>query len=144
MTQSYGPEARGGASSANIVFSNREIAYPFVQNPDVLIALSQEAYTRFRPQAHEQAIILIDQGLVDPFEDDQVYAIPATQLAEELGRRIVANMVMLGYFTSVTGLVSRASIEAALEALVKPKTVPLNMRALSVGIEYLEEKELVV
>ena len=82
MTQSYGPEARGGASSANVVTSDRPIAYPFVQHPEILIALSQEAYSRFRPMAVDHAQVLIDLDLVKPFEDDPVHAIPATKLAE--------------------------------------------------------------
>jgi 2-oxoglutarate ferredoxin oxidoreductase subunit gamma len=141
MTQSYGPEARGGASSVNVVFSDREIAYPFVQEPDVLVALSQEAYTKFRPQAGKGAQILIDADLVTPFEDDQVLAIPATRMAEDLGKRIVANMIMLGFFTAVTGLASRESMQQALETSVKSKTVPLNLQAFKLGYEYQGEKE---
>ena len=78
MTQAYGPEARGGASSANIVASEKPIDYPFVQHPDILIALSQEAYTRFKPQVKPEAMILIDDELVTPFEDDNPFCIPAT------------------------------------------------------------------
>ena len=141
MTQSYGPEARGGASSANVVFSETEIAYPFVQEPDVLVALSQEAYSKFRPTARQNALILIDKDLVQPDTGDRVQPIPATRLAEELGRRIVANMIMLGFFTAVSGLVSRESMQAALEASVKPKTVDLNLRAFAAGYEYAGKKE---
>jgi len=101
MTQSYGPEARGGASSANVVISDEPVDYPFVLHPDILVALSQEAYTRFRPTAKPEARVFIDQDLVIPFGNDQPYSIPATRLAEQLGRRIVANMVMLGFFTAV-------------------------------------------
>ena len=139
MTQSYGPEARGGASSANVVVSDRPIAYPFVQNADILVALSQEAYTRFRPQAKQQALILIDQDLVIPFEDDLVLAIPATRLAEEIGRRIVANMIMMGFFTAVSGLVRRECMQQALESSVKPKTVALNLQAFTAGFDYALE-----
>jgi len=141
MTQSYGPEARGGASSANVVVSDQPIAYPFVQHADILIALSQEAYTRFRPEAKQDAQILIDQDLVTPFDNDLVHAIPATQLAQELGRRIIANMIMLGFFTAVTDLVSRENMEKALEASVKPKTVALNLQAFQCGFEYAPKKE---
>ena len=144
MTQSYGPEARGGASSANVVLSDQDIAYPFVQNADILVALSQEAYTKFRPQAREDAKVLIDEDLVTPFDGDSVYAIPATRLAEELGLRIVANMIMLGFFTAVTGLVRRESMEKALESSVKPKTVSLNSQAFALGFDYVRKKEQVV
>jgi len=140
MTQAYGPEARGGASSANIVASERSIDYPFVQNPDILIALSQEAYTKFRPDAKPDALILIDDGLVHPFEDDQPYGIPATHLAEELGRRIVTNMVMLGFFTAVTKAVSREAMEEAIKSSVKEKFIELNLNAFETGFDYIKEK----
>lgn len=143
MTQSYGPEARGGASSANVVMSERSIAYPFVQNADILVALSQEAYTRFRPQAKTEAQVLIDQDLVKPHPDDRVHAIPATYLAEELGRRIVANMIMMGFFTGVTTIVSRESMEQSIKNSVKPKTVDMNLEAFQRGFEYATAKERV-
>lgn len=141
MTQSYGPEARGGASSANVVVSDREIAYPFVQNPDVLVALSQEAYNKFRPSAKSDALVLIDRDLVTPVNDITCQLIPATQIAENMGRRIVANMVMLGFFTVVSGLVSKAAMEEAIRSSVKPKTVTLNLEAFLSGYKYAPQKE---
>ncbi len=102
MTQSYGPEARGGASSVNLVVSDEPIDYPFVQQPDILVALSQEAYRLYRPTARDGAVILIEGDLVIPADGDDPYCIPATRLAEELGRRVVTNVVMLGYFTATS------------------------------------------
>jgi 2-oxoglutarate ferredoxin oxidoreductase subunit gamma len=142
MTQVYGPEARGGASSANIVVSDELIDYPFVHQPDILVAMSQEAYTKFRPTAKPQALILIDEGLVSPNPDDKVLSIPATQLAEELGRRIVANVVMLGFFTAVTELVSCEAMEKALEDTLPSKVIPLNLKAFTTGFEhYIGERK---
>jgi 2-oxoglutarate ferredoxin oxidoreductase subunit gamma len=141
MTQSYGPEARGGASSSNIVVSDEPIAYPFVQKPEILVAMSQEAYSKFRGTAAEGATILIDEDLVSPKKSDVVHAIPATRFAEDLGRRIVANVVMLGFITSVTNIAKRASLEKAIETTVKEKTIPLNMEAFSIGYEYALQKE---
>lgn len=146
MTQSHGPEARGGASSADLVVSEEPIAYPFVQQPDFLVALSQEAYTKFRPSAKQSALVLIDGDLVRPEDGDQIKAIPATRLAEDLGRRIVANVVMLGFFTAVTGLVDPKAMLRALETSVKAKTLPLNLSAFQAGFEYkpsLEEKHVI-
>jgi 2-oxoglutarate ferredoxin oxidoreductase subunit gamma len=140
MTQAYGPEARGGASSSDIVTSNEPVDYPFIQNPDVLIALSQEAYTKFRPEAKNDAAILIDEDLVTPFDDDIPHKIPATRLAEELGNRIVANMVMLGFFTAVTKIVSRPAIHEAIETSVKPKFVELNLEAFNRGYKFALER----
>jgi 2-oxoglutarate ferredoxin oxidoreductase subunit gamma len=144
MTQSYGPEARGGASSANIVVADRPIDFPFVQNADILVALSQEAYMRYRPEAKLHALVLIDDGLVSPMDDDSVLKIPSTHLAESLGRRIVANMVMLGFFAANTDLVQPDVIQEAIETSVRPKTIPLNLKAFQVGFEYTMTKEQIV
>jgi 2-oxoglutarate ferredoxin oxidoreductase subunit gamma len=105
------------------------------------VTLSQEAYTRFRPEVRPEAVLIVDAGLVTPFPDDQPLRIPATQLAEEIGRRIVANVVMLGYFTAVTGLLQRQAVEKAIETSVRPNTVALNLEAFSVGYEYASVKE---
>ena len=141
MTQAYGPEARGGASSTNIVVADRPIDYPFVHHPDILVTLSQEAYTRFRPEAKSDAVIIIDEDLVEPDPGDKHYAIPATKLAEDLGRRIVANVIMLGFFTVVTGLVKGEAMEKAIETSVLPKFVALNQKAFVTGLEYASKKE---
>jgi 2-oxoglutarate ferredoxin oxidoreductase subunit gamma len=139
MTQSYGPEARGGASSANVVLADQPIAYPFVQQPDILIALSQEAYSRFRPEAKSQAIILVDQDLVTPAGDDTAYSIPATRMAEDLGQRMVANIIMLGCLAGLTGLVCRESLEEAIRTTLKSKLVDLNLKAFVAGYAYGRE-----
>lgn len=136
MTQSYGPEARGGASSVNLVISDEPIDYPFVQHPDILVALSAEGYTHFRQTANDNALIIVESDLVNPANGDNPYCIPATRLAEELGRRVVTNVVMVGYFTAVTGLVSPEAVEKAIADSVKPKTLPLNLKAFAAGFEY--------
>ncbi|MFC2025939.1 2-oxoacid:acceptor oxidoreductase family protein [Chloroflexota bacterium] len=136
MTQSYGPEARGGASSANVIASDEPIDYPFIQRPDILVAISQEAYSKFRPTVKPDSLILIDGELIKPFDNDHPQEIPATSFAEELGRRIVTNIVMMGFFTAVTDVVSRGAMEKAIESSVKSKTVPLNMAAFAKGYEY--------
>jgi len=140
MTQAYGPEARGGASSANIVVSDETVDYPFVIKSDILVALSQEAYSKFRPAAKPDGIVLIDSDLVQPFEDNYPMGIPATRIAEELGKRIVANVVMLGFFTASTDVVDRGAVEKAIETTVKPKTLPLNLKAFEAGYQYNSSK----
>ncbi len=141
MTQAYGPEARGGASSTNIVVDDQPIDYPFIQQADILVALSQEAYTRFRQEVKSGATIIIDDGLVTPDAEDQCHAIPATELAEGLGRRVVANVIMLVFFTAVTGLVKRQAMERAIETTVRPKTLELNKKAFLTGFEYAAKIE---
>jgi 2-oxoglutarate ferredoxin oxidoreductase subunit gamma len=133
MTQSYGPEARGGASSSNIVVADRSIAYPFVQKANIFIALSQEGYSRYRDETIPEAMIFIDGGLVTPREGDQVHAIQATELAEGLGRRIVANVVMLGFLCASTTIAQREALEKAIQTTVKESVIPLNMEAFELG-----------
>ncbi len=140
MTQSYGPEARGGASSSNVVVSDGPIDYPFVLHPDVLIALSQEAYTRYRPTVREDGLVIVDEDLVHPLPDDRPYRIPATRLAEGLGRRIVANVITLGYFTAVTGWLKPDAVRKAIETSVRSKLVPLNLKAFEVGYGYADRQ----
>lgn len=141
MTQAYGPEARGGASSTNLVVADRPIDYPFVQEADILVTLSQEAYTRFRPEAKQDAIVIIEKDLVKPEPNDACLQIPATKLAEDLGRRIVANVVMLGFFTATTDLAKREAVEKAIEASVRSSVVDLNLKAFNTGFTYAPETE---
>ena len=141
MTQSYGPEARGGASSASIVVADYPIAYPFVQDADVLIALSQEGFTRYKGETKSHGLIVIDEGLVTPKAEDQVLAIPATKLAESLGRRIVTNVVILGYFCALSDVITREAMEEAIQTTVKPRTLPLNLEAFETGFEFAKVKE---
>lgn len=136
MTQSHGPEARGGASSAELVISTEPIAYPFVQQPDFLVALSQEAYTKFRPSIKPEAMILIDQDLVKPQDGDRIHAIPATRLAEDLGRRIVTNVVMLGFVTAHTDIVTPEAMIKALKDTLNSRILELNINAFKAGLEY--------
>ena len=133
MTQSYGPEARGGASSSNIVVADRSIAYPFVQKADIFVALSQEGYSRYRDETVPDARVLIDAGLVTPRAGDPVLSIPATELAEGLGQRIVANVVMLGFLCAATEVVTREAIEKAIRTTIKEKVIPLNLEAFELG-----------
>lgn len=136
MTQSHGPEARGGASSADLVVSAEPIAYPFIQAPDYLVALSQEAYTKFIRTTRPEAVVLIDEDLVSPDDGQQVFSIPATRLAEGLGRRIVANVVMLGYFTAVSKLVAPQAMRTALQTSLNSKVLPINLEAFDLGLNF--------
>jgi 2-oxoglutarate ferredoxin oxidoreductase subunit gamma len=100
MTQAFGPEARGGSSSAQVILSSDPILYPYVTQPDILVVMSQEAYTRFAPQLKPGGILITEQELVniDHMPSGiRVYGVPATRLAEELGRKMVLNIVMVGF-----------------------------------------------
>lgn len=133
MTQSYGPEARGGASSSNIVVADREIAFPFVQQADILITLSQEAYSRFREETKPGAIIMLDTSLVNPDPGDNTLGLPATEIAEQLGNRIVANVVMLGFLVGKQDWISQEALDKAIKTTLKEKTIELNLKAFAEG-----------
>ena len=124
MTQSYGPEARGGASSADVILADAPIAYPFIEQADILVALSQEAYKKYRPLAKKDALVLIDRDLVSQMKRTRSKPSRPPGWRRSLGRRIVTNIVMLGYLTAVSGLVKRENMEKALEESVKAKTFP--------------------
>ena len=140
-TQSYGPEARGGASRADVVISDGPVDYPFVTDADVLVAFFQEAYTRFRDRLKPGGMLIVDTGLVEVMEDDDVCGLSATQIAEALGSRMLANVVMLGYLIGKTGVVSRESLEQAIRTTVKEQVVELDLRALDAGIALANEDD---
>ncbi len=134
FTPSYGPEARGGAASSNVVISDEEIDYPYVTQPDILVVMSQEAYEKFAPLLKDDGLLIIDEDLVKLKNGEgKVAKIPATRIAESLGKRIVANIVMLGFFTAVTNLISYDAIKKAVLETVPAKFKELNEKALKLG-----------
>ena len=139
MTQSFGPEARGGSSSAQVILSNEPILYPYVTQPDVLVVLSQEAYTRFTPELKRGGILITEQDLV-PVDrippGERVFGVPATRLAEELGRKVVLNVVMVGFFGAVTKLLDAEALRKAVADSVPPALQKLNLEAFDKGYEF--------
>lgn len=145
MTQSFGPEARGGSSSAQVVLSDAPILYPYITRPDILIVMSQEAYTRFSPELKPGGILIIEQEMVRVDQvptDAHVFAVPATRLAEELGRRVVLNIVMTGFFCAVTGLLEREAVRKAVADSVPPAMQKLDLEAFDKGYAYGLERKL--
>jgi len=139
MTQAFGPEARGGSSSAQVILSREPILYPYVTQPDVLVVMSQEAYTRFSPQLKPGGILIMERDLVhvDKLPTGvRVYGIPATRLAEELGRKMVLNIVMVGFFGAIAGLLEPDALRNAVADSVPPAFRDLNLRAFDKGFEY--------
>ncbi len=140
MTQSFGPEARGGACSAQVILSDTPVLYPYVTHPDILVIMSQEAYTLFSPQINKKnGILVIEEDLVRIGElppGVRVYSIPATRFAEELGKRMVLNIVMVGFFGAVTKLLERDALRNAVAASVPDAFRELNLRAFDKGYEY--------
>jgi len=139
MTQNFGPEARGGACSAQLLLSDKPILYPYVAQPDVLVVMSQEAYSKFVPELKDRGTLLIERDLVrvtDLPKETRVYSVPATRLAEELGKRMVLNIVMVGFFTAVTQLLEADAVRKAVADSVPAHFRDLNVKAFDRGYEY--------
>lgn len=142
MTQSFGPEARGSACSSQLVVSEDRVLYPYITVPEILICMSQEAYEKYEPELREDGILIIDKDLVKakpPKGKIKMYSIPSTRFAEELGNRIIANLVMLGFFSAITGIVSTEAMKKALPGLVPGRFLDLNKKAFDRGYEYGKE-----
>lgn len=134
FTPSYGPEARGGAASSNVVIDTEEIDYPYVKNLDVLVVMSQEAYEKYAPLLKDDGTLLVDEDLVNLKNGEgKIAKMPATRVAEEMGKRIIANIVMLGFFIGATGLVSYEAIKRAILESVPEKFRKLNEDAFEMG-----------
>lgn len=139
MTQSFGPEARGGSSSAQVILSDEPILYPYVTRPDVLIVMSQEAFTRFTPELKDGGVLLVEQDLVRVTglkAGIRAYSVPATRLAEELGKKMVLNVVMVGFFGAVGGLLDPDALRKAVADSVPPAFRTLNLQAFDKGYEH--------
>lgn len=136
QSQSYGPEARGGASSSTVIISEKPIQYPKVLEPSIYVIMSEAGFLKFGVGAPKTAVMLIDSGLVQSRPACRCIEIPATSRAkEELGKPIVANIVMLGALVAATGIVSEDAMQKAILDTVPKGTEELNIKALKLGIE---------
>jgi 2-oxoglutarate ferredoxin oxidoreductase subunit gamma len=141
QTQSYGPEARGGASRSEVVISEAEILYPKVLEPDITLCMSQEACDRYSGQTRKGGLLILDADHVSRAPTIRAVGIPLTSLARDVtGRAITANVVGLGLLAGLTRIVSRASLEGAVEARAPQGTAALNLQALAAG--YKEARRL--
>jgi 2-oxoglutarate ferredoxin oxidoreductase subunit gamma len=140
MTQNFGPEARGGACSAQLILSPAPILYPYVVKPDLMVLMSQEAYTKFAKDVRPGGVLIVEQDLVRVqklhISGVKVFAIPATRIAEELGKKMVQNIVMTGFFGAISGLLQRNSLRKAIEDAVPVAFAELNQKAFEAGYKY--------
>ncbi len=139
LTQSFGPEARGSACSAQLIISSQPILYPYLTGTNILVAMSQDAYHRFCSELRPGGLLLVEEELVTCHSlppGITLHGIPATRLAEELGRRAVLNIVMVGFLTALTGLVSVEAMKKAVADSVPPGTEAVNLAAFEKGLEY--------
>jgi 2-oxoglutarate ferredoxin oxidoreductase subunit gamma len=138
FTQSYGPEARGGSCSADVVISTDTIHYPKVGVPGVLVLMSQGAWNTYGSSIRPGGILILDEDLVSLDKEPEgvtIYRVPCTRIAEELGRTIVANIVMLGAVAALGGVVAYESMKEAVLASIPAGTEDLNISAFDKGFE---------
>lgn len=135
QTQSYGTEARGGASQCNVVIADEEITYVGVVNPDVFVVMSQEAYDKLIGEVKNEGLVFYDADLVKIKKELplQQIPIPATKAATELGRTMVANVVMLGAMIEGTKVIEVDLVKNCLRESVPEGTADLNLRAFDKG-----------
>jgi len=135
MIQSFGPEARGSACSTTLVVSDREVLYPYIHRPHVFVAMSAEGYEKYRDELADDGVLVYEQDLVtaEPKPGQKAFGVSSTRIAEQLGRAIVQNIVMLGFFAAVTQLVPREAMRDAVRGSVPEGTEELNLRAFDAG-----------
>jgi 2-oxoglutarate ferredoxin oxidoreductase subunit gamma len=141
LIQAYGPEARGGATLVQVIISSEPILYPYIESADAIVCMSQEGFSKYGPVLRPGGALLVEETLVrlpDGYPMTGVFGIPATELAVEAGRKMVANIVMLGFLVAVTGVVGRAAMEAAIRSTVPKGTDEMNLGAFSRGFVHGE------
>jgi len=141
MNQSFGPEARGGACSSQLVVSDNKILYPYVTRTDFLVAMSQEGYDIFEPEVKDDGVLIIDEDLVKPDTKKRTLSIPATRFAEQLGNRIFANVVMLGFVTATTGVVSVEAMKKTIPESVPERFIDRNLEAFDKGYKFGQKEK---
>jgi 2-oxoglutarate ferredoxin oxidoreductase subunit gamma len=138
QTQSYGPEARGGASRSEVIISDEKIDYPKIIKSDILLALTQKACDKYIQNLKEEGILLVDSTntVKIPSFSGKIYQYPITEDAIKiLGNQLVANIISLGIIVQLTAIVSRDAIEKAVESRIPERTKELNKRALEYGFQ---------
>jgi 2-oxoglutarate ferredoxin oxidoreductase subunit gamma len=139
LTQSFGPEARGGSCSAQVVISASRNLYPCVTNPDILMVMSQPAYDKYGKEMRSGTLLLFEESIVKPTtlsEGVKAFGIPATRLAEELGRTMVLNIVMVGFFAALSNVLTFESLKKSVVDVVPRGTQKLNLEAFERGYSF--------
>jgi len=141
MIQSFGPEARGSACSTTLAVSDTEVLYPYIGRPDVFVVMSSEGYEKFGNELKDDGILVYEKDLVKvlPKPGQQAYGVSSTRIAEELGRAIVQNIVMLGFFAAATRIVPVEKMREAVKESVPKGTEELNLKAFDAGVAAFEE-----
>ena len=142
QTQSYGPEARGGASRSDLVISSREIYYPKPQELDLLLAMTQESCDIYFPALKEKGTLVVDSGLVTQPPDRKVFGFPFTRIArEQLGSPMTANIVALGTISALTKVVSKKGLLEVLKRRAPRGTEERNLKAIEIGYDLARKRK---
>ncbi len=136
LVQSYGPESRGGACCAQVVISDTIIQYPYISTPDILVCMSHSAYEKYHQALKPEGVLLTDKDLVMPNKERPYFSIPATRMAEELGRKMMANIIIVGFTTAVTRVVTKDAALSAVTSSVPKGTETMNTKAFNLGFDY--------
>ena len=136
LVQSYGPESRGGACSVQVTIADEQIYYPYITIPDILVCMSQAGFDKYCDQLEKDTVLIMDQDLVKANIERDYYAIPATRFAEEMGLKMMANIIMIGFLSGITEVVSLESAKQTVSDSVPPKTVEINLKAFERGWEF--------
>lgn len=142
MIQSFGPEARGSSCSATLVVSDQEVLYPYIRRADVFAVMSSEGYEKFRGSMKDGGTLVYEQDLVKPVIQvgQRAFGVPSTRIAESLGRTLVQNIVMVGFFAAATtDLAPPEALRLAVEHSVPAGTEELNLSAFDKGFEYFSK-----
>lgn len=145
QTQSYGPEARGGACKAEVVISDENIDYMKVDQADVFIAFNQVGYEKYKGTLNKNSMVLVNSTLVEENVEDAnggTYRIPATEMAEEMGKPFVVNMVMLGALTKLMPKLHYPKVEAEIMEGFSASIAGPNLEAYEKGYHYMEKELL--
>ncbi len=144
QTQSYGSEARGGQCQAELIIDSKPINSPIAEKKNLLVALFQTAYEKYIDDLEDDGVLVIDPQLVTNIIRPiaHTYEVPATQIAVDLGNRMAANMVTLGFLSECLGTVSREDLLETVRENVNPRFVELNFKAVDAGIAYAKEHNL--
>jgi len=139
---SYGPEMRGGTANCHVNISEKRIGSPMVADSDVLIAMNLPSLDKFEDEVRKEGVIFVNSSLIErkvKRTDVETIYVPATEIADELGQTKVANVVMLGAYLGISGLLSTESVMAAAESAIKRKEfMDINREALTRGIDYVQ------
>lgn len=136
QTQSYGPEARGGASRSDVVFSKNQIYYPKTMKLDLLLAFTQEACDKYVPDMKGTGLLIVDSTQVTKIPIKNSYAFPFIRIArEQVGHPMVANVIALGVIAELTGIVSKEALKNVVKDRAPKGTEETNLKALQVGFD---------